>query len=88
MTITIFTTIARPAHKICVLHVPISEKKENVFQLKSDNLHLTYAMENFVVKLRQSDIEVFHIDKNIIATEEGYYITYLEKDLTIKKEEV
>ena len=88
MTITIYTTMARPVHKICVLHVPISEKKEDVFKLISDNLHLTYAMDSFVKKLNASDIEIFHAEKNLIATEEGYYITYFQKDLTIKKEEV
>ena len=88
MKITIYTTMAKAIHKICVVHIPITENKDDVFKLKSDNLHLTYAMDSFIKKLNESDIEVFYADKNLIATEEGYYIAHFEKDLTIEKEEV
>lgn len=66
---------------IVIGHIDISVDLREVqrYQRKDDDI-LKTAMEEFKEKL-DDDTEIFMEDGNIIATEEGYYVTIREKEL-------
>lgn len=74
--------------KICVCSFPIETSKEEAFKVVNDNILLTIEMNHKIKELEKSDVEIFYREKNLIATEKGYFTTQFVKDLIKVKEEV
>lgn len=77
----------------CILylvHLPYNEAKEqniDLFKFASDDEILSEYIDRETTIGNLKDVEVFKREKNVIATELGYYMSVYESDLSFLDDE-
>ena len=77
----------------CILylvHLPYNEAKEqniDLFKFASDDEILSEYIDRETTIGNLKDVEVFKREKNVIATELGYYMSVYESDLSFPDDE-
>lgn len=66
--------------KITISYLPISADKDKVFSKAKNDTRLIKAINEKIDKLKNSEVEIFHVEHNIIVTEQGYYGAFFESD--------
>jgi hypothetical protein len=66
---------------ILVLLLPIDVGNEIAFSMAMDERVLIDTICRFADGLRKEDVEVFKREKNVIATEHGFYFAIHEQDV-------
>jgi hypothetical protein len=73
--------------EVAIIKIGLEIKKEQVFlALQYSDDILIGAMDDFAAGILSNNVEIFHREKNIIITENGYYISVYPRDLTEVKE--
>ena len=69
--------------RICIAHAPIDTNQVEIFNVIQEDKNLVEAIINFGNELE--DVEIFDQNGSMIATEQGYYLAFYEKQLTHEK---
>jgi len=67
--------------EVAIVNILLSESKETVFNTVCDDEVLSMAIDSLLDDLYSKNIEVFFRDRNIVITENGYYVAVYPKDL-------
>ncbi len=73
-----------------LVHLPYNEAKEqniDLFKFASDDEILSEYIDRETTIGNLKDVEVFKREKNVIATELGYYMSVYESDLSFPDDE-
>lgn len=73
-----------------LVHLPYNEAKEqniDLFKFASDDEILSEYIDRETTIGNLKDVEVFKREKNVIATELGYYMSVYESDLSFLDDE-
>ncbi len=66
---------------VSIILFSIKENKDRVFSLTQDDEYLIRKIKEHASLIEQKGVEVFHYEKNIIATDTGYYGAFYEKNI-------
>ena len=72
--------------KILITLASLEEDKDKMFTLIRDDEQLIRAIDVFARDLVTKGVEIFDRQKNVLVTEEGYYMAFYEKDVIYKSE--
>jgi hypothetical protein len=70
----------KQVEEISIVRIPINKPKELALSMVEDDRALIHAICEYSKQLRKDNIEVFKREKNVIATEAGYFFAMYEKD--------
>lgn len=71
---------------IVIGKIDIEVGLQKVKEFESEDDDLIKAIDNVEKNLEGKDIEVFMKEKNIIAAEDGYYVTVYKSNVNIENE--
>ena len=66
--------------EISILKLPIKTPADVAFSMAEDDKPLIRAICDYAKELRRKQVEVFKREKNVIATELGYFFAMYEED--------
>jgi hypothetical protein len=73
--------------EVIIIKIGLEVAKDMIFlATKYSDDTLIQAMDSFINELKGKNVEIFLREKNIIITENGYYISVYPKDLVEVKE--
>lgn len=68
---------------IYIIHAELSANKEDIYSAGLiDDEELITSINEYKKDLDEENVEIFKQDKNILITENGYYIAVYETDLS------
>lgn len=67
--------------RIGIISFDIKNNKDEILKTAQDDLQLIKAINSYKSKLTDQNIEIFHQEKNILITDDGYYCAVYEKDI-------
>ena len=70
---------------VVIIKNELKSKKENVFKSLSNDLRLIDSINEFALKLKKDNIEIFEQEKNILITENGYYLAVFVENIELNE---
>ena len=73
---------------IIIVMASLNSDADDIFNENTlfDDENLTDSILSYAEELKESNVEIFKHEKNIIATSTGYYCAFYERDLRLIKE--
>lgn len=66
---------------IVITSIPLTNEADNVFKFVRDDEYLIRAINYFKRGLELGGVEIYKQDKNILATDKGYFASFYKTDL-------
>jgi hypothetical protein len=67
--------------EIVIIGTDLTAKKENVFKALKNDVDLINSINEFAIKLKNDNIEIFEQKDNILITEKGYYLAVYPENI-------